>query len=509
MQVIRFEKLADHLASRTSPKDLTTARGIDFIVELGEQTGIGSSSLLVRKCGLTGLIDRGIAFEGYGTTKITTFPAGLNLEDIHIDFITFTHIHADHVGLIIPTLKDHPESRVFFSKMTLEELKVVLEDTLSVQRKTAKSAYYSGLPEPAPLFTEQDVTEFLIRAENGTFEIVDTDNEDVWTTFDDWPGWEFGFTFSGHTKGAFISLVKCPDGDGLVFTGDISGHNQETTQGVKTISESFLKMAKFRNCKRIILITEATNGDHDRGETLEASDARLKALLEETELRGGQALFPVFMVNRGPNIVKKLVRLGFKVFVAGGVRKTLAVEVGPELLKKWLDDKTVMFIENGPNYMTMLRAAAKGEYGFRPIVTSSATLDQGAGVEFAINMLPVPENVLISTGHRFDGSAMQEFFQIKERPIALGQTIVLNHMVNNQVIKTPVNIRCSGEHFDYSAHSDQSELVTLATNLNPDMIFVKHCTESGFQGLESALHDKLGEKCPPINWARHLHLFEL
>lgn len=499
MQVVKYEDLAGYIVGDK-----------DFIVELGEQHGIGSSSLLVRKCGKTGLIDRGVAFEGAGINKVTTFPVGGNLEDIWIDFMIFTHVHADHVLKIVETVLAHDESRVFFSLKTLEELKVVLADSLTIQRKEAQKAHLLGLPAPKAEFTPEDVALFLARAEAGYYEIVNTDEEDVWITFEDWPGWEFGFTFSGHTKGAFISAVKYPDGDGHVFTGDVSGHNQETTRGVKTISESFLEMANFRDCKRIILITEATNGDRDRQECQEVMDARLKDVLEDTRRRGGNALFPVFMVNRGPNIVAKLVRLGFNVFVAGGVRKTLAVEVGEEIVKKWQVDGTVMFIENGDLYQQQIREASRGEYGFRPIVTSSATLDQGAGIDFAIEMLPVPENVLISTGHRFDGSAMKEFFEIKDKPIGPGHTIVLNRMDRNfHLVKHPVNVRSGGHHFDYSAHSFRGELVTLIAGLKPDVVFVKHCTENGFKGLESALNDKFGENCPPVSWARHLHLFEL
>lgn len=497
MSAVEYGELAGLLAGEKN-----------FIVELGEQTGIGSSSLLVRKCEKTFLIDRGIAFEGYGAEKITTFPVGENLEDIFIDVMIFTHVHADHSALIIPTVKAHPESEVIFSKKTFEELKVVLADTLSIFKKAARTAYYSRLPEPTPLFTERDLAEFIACAEDGTFTIVDTDNTDEWLTFKKLPGWEFGFTFSGHTRGAFVSAIVCPDGDGLVFTGDLSGHGQETTRGVKKLSESFLGMAEFRKCRRIILVTEATNGDRNRDETLEESDARLKAVLEETERRGGQALFPVFMVNRGPNIVVKLARLGFKVFVAGGVRKTLEVEVQPELLQKWLDNGTVMFIEDGQNYPAMLRSAAKGEYGFRPIVTSSATLDQGAGVEFAIQMLPIRENVLISTGHVFAGSAMDGFFKIKDQPVETGRTIILNQLLRGHLEKIPVNVRCRGEHFDYSAHSYQNELVEFITRLRPDVVFVKHCTDSGFRGLESALREKIGENVP-IERAEHLHVKEL
>lgn len=498
MQVVRFEDLAGHLVDEK-----------DFMVELGEQHGIGSSSLLVRKCGKTGLVDRGASFEGTGISKTTTFPVGGNLQGIYIDWMIFTHVHWDHIAQIVPTVLAHEESRVFFSKKTLEELKIVLADSLSIQKKEAKKANFLGLPSPKVEFTPENVSEFLARAEAGYYEIVDTDEEDVWITFDDWLGWEFGFTFSGHTKGAFISAVKFPDGDGMVFSGDVSGHNQETTQSVKTISESFLKMAEFRKCRRIILVTEATNGDRDQEESAEEMDARLKAVLDETQRKGGNALMLVFQINRGPNIVTKLVRLGFPVFVAGGVRKTLAVEVGADVVEKWKADGTVMFIENGPNYMSMLNAAARGEYGFRPIVTSSATLDQGAGVEFAVQMLPVPENVLISTGHRFDGSAMKEFFEIKDKPIGRGHTIVLERMEEGfRLVKHPVNIRCGGHHFDYSAHSYRKELVALAADLKPNMIFVKHCMENGFNGLKSALENKLGEKCPPIHRLQHLHMFE-
>ncbi len=499
MQVVRFEELAGHLAS-----------GKDFIVELGEQKGIGTSSMIIRKCGKTILIDRGIAFEGTGMDKLTTFPVGGNLEGIQVDLMIFTHVHADHILQIVPTVLAHDESRVIFSRKTLEELKIVLADSLSIQRKEAKKAYRSGLPAPSVEFTEEDVVTFIARAEDDCYEVVNTDEEDVWITWEDWPDWDFGFTFSGHTPGAFTSCIKTPDGDGIVVTGDVSGHDQETTRGVPTLRESFLEMGNFRKCRRTILITEATNGNRDIEESQEEMDARLKAVLNETERRGGNALFPVFMVNRGPNIVAKLVRLGFKVFVAGGVRKTIKAEIKPALLDKWLKDRTVMLIENGDLYEFQLRAAARGEYGFRPIVTSSATLDQGAGVDFAIEMLPVPENVLISTGHRFDGSAMKEFFEVKDKPIGPGHTIVLNKMDGNfHPVKKVVNVRCGGHHFDYSAHSRRKELVTLATGINPDVVFVKHCTEEGFLGLETALRNELGEKCPPISWARHLHLFEL
>lgn len=499
MKEIEFDDLAGHLAS-----------GKDFIVELGEQKGIGSSSLIIRKCEKTILVDRGIAFDGTGIDKLTTFPAGGNLEGIYIDLMIFTHVHADHTGLIVPTVLAHDESRVIFSRKTLEELKIVLADSLSIQRKEAKKAYHLGLPISEVMFTEGEVATFLAHAEADHYEIMDTDNEDVCITWDDWPGWDFGFTFSGHTAGSFISFIKTPDGDGIVASGDLCSHNQETTKGVAELSESFKEMVNFKDCRRIILITEATNGNRDREESIEEMDARLKAVLEETRNRGGNALFPVFMVNRGPNIVAKLVRLGFPVFVAGGVRKTIKAEIEPALIDKWLADGMVMLIENGPNYPSQIRAAARGEYGFRPIVTSSATLDQGAGIDFAIKMLPIPENVLISTGHRFDGSAMKEFFEVKNRPIGMGQTIVLNKVEGGfHSVKQVVNVRCGGHHFPYTAHSYRKGLVTLAANLNPDLVFVKHCTEDGFHGLESALHGKLVEKCPPINWARHLHLFEI
>jgi len=243
MQVIEFNDLAGYLAS-----------GKDFIVELGEQKGIGSSSLIIRKCGKTILVDRGIAFEGTGAEKLTTFPAGGNLEGIYIDLMIFTHVHADHAGLIVPTVLAHPEARVVVSKKTLEELFiVVLPDSLSIQKKAEKKAFYSpGLPAPAAIFSEIDVIKFAIQTENGFYQIVNTDQEDEWISWEDWPDWDFGFTFSGHTAGSFISLIKAPDGDGIVVTGDVSGHDQEITQGVLTLRESFLEMAEFRNCRRII-----------------------------------------------------------------------------------------------------------------------------------------------------------------------------------------------------------------------------------------------------------------
>src|SRR3989344_1662455 len=501
-QVIQFEEVADYLAG-----------GKDFIVELGEQTGIGSSSLLVRKCGKTILVDRGIGFEGYGDRKSITLPVGGNLKGMYIDIIIFTHVHADHSALIIPTLLNHPESRVVFSSKTFEELKIVLHDNLVNQNRVVRKAQKLGLPEPEVMFTEQDFIDFIQNTEMGFYEVVDTDEEDVWITWEDWPDWQFGFTFSGHTKGAFMSFVKAPDGDGLIFSGDVCGHDQETTEGVPTISQKFLKDGDFDKCKRIIFVTEATNGNRDREESLEETDARLKADLEKTRDRGGMALFPVFAINRGPNIVAKLVRLGFKVMVAGMVQKTIRAEIKPGLLDKWVADGTVMLLGSSggrEDRQRIIKAAAHGEYGFRPIVTSSATLDQGMSVAFAIEMLPIRENVLVSTGHRFDGSAMKEIFELNNKPLWLGHTTNLNTWDDHHhPIKKSVNFRCAIRHFDYTAHDYRKGLVRRIESLKPDIIFVKHCTEDGFHGLEEALREKIGESCPQIQWARHLNLFEI
>jgi L-lysine 6-transaminase len=64
---------------------------------------------------------------------------------------------------------------VIFSRKTLEELKIVLADSLAVQRKEAKKAYFAGLPEPRKTFTDQDVARFLAQAEADYYEVVDTD----------------------------------------------------------------------------------------------------------------------------------------------------------------------------------------------------------------------------------------------------------------------------------------------------------------------------------------------
>jgi Cft2 family RNA processing exonuclease len=498
VRTIRFEELTDYLK-----------RGVDFLLELGEQAGIGSSSLLIRKCGKTILIDRGIAFEGNGPDKITTYPVGNNLEGIRIDIIILSHIHADHSGLIVPVVIAHPEARVIFSRKTLAELRITLADSLKIYDREAKKCTDLGLTAPEAMFSQSDVVTFFERADSDKYTVINTDEYDVWLEWKDWPDWKFGFTFSGHTHGSFMSFIISPDGDGIVATGDVCGHDQETTTGVLTVTENFLEQGNFRDCKRIIVITEATNGNRDREESSEEMDARLKAVLTEAESRGGMALLPVFAVNRGPNMVAKIIRLGFKVVVAGMVRDTVQVEIEPERLQEWLSDGSIIFMENGEDYRYQMQRIANGDHGFRAIITSSATLDQGASVSFAINMLPIRENVLISTGHRFEGSAMKEVFQLKDRPIERGRTIVFSKTTKYGLKKEVVNVRADVHHFDYTAHAYRRDLVTLLTNLDPDLIFVKHCTEDGFFGLKAALSQELGESCPPVNWVRHLQPFEL
>ena len=497
MRVIRYDELADYIAS-----------GKDFILELGEQNGIGSSSLLVQICGKLFLLDRGSAFEGTGVNKHTLFPVGDVLEGIHIDAIFLSHVHLDHAGYIPPVVLAHPEARFVLSSKTLEELKITLEDTLNIQIKEADKAHYLGLPEPTILFTEEQVSMFL--NETDSYEIVDTDNEDVCLTWDDFPGWKFGFTSSGHIKGAFWSFIITPENDCITSTGDICSHDQENKKGVLMPNEIFLKKMGFGTWRRTILITEATNGNRDRKESWEDMDSRMKAEIEATFDRGGMVLCPVFMIGKGPNIVAKLARMGFRVFVAGGVRKTIFTEIEPMLLEKWMADKTVMLAIDGPGRKQQMDAVLAGEYGPMVIVCSSATLDQGASTGFAIRMLPMRKNLLISTGHRFTGSKMEEVFKVQDQPLELGRTIVFESIDRfGNIVKTPVNFRCGAIHCDNSSHDYREGLVARAIALNASMVLVKHCTEEGFQGFESGLKEALGDKCPSITHVVHMQVINL
>ena len=158
MRAIEYGELADYLAS-----------GKDFMLELGEQSGIGSSSLFSQILGKRFLWDRGLAFEGIGANKRNTFPVGEVLEGIHIDVIFLTHIHLDHAGWIPSVVLAHPEARFVLSSKTLEELHITLDDSLTIQEKEADKAKLLGLEAPVPLFTAEEVAIFLNYAEKGHY----------------------------------------------------------------------------------------------------------------------------------------------------------------------------------------------------------------------------------------------------------------------------------------------------------------------------------------------------
>lgn len=471
----------------------------------GEQKGIGATRHHIGDI----VVDSGVGFDRVNGRNVQYAPGGNWLYGQHIETSIYTHDHMDHLGTAPRFVAEHPETSVLMSSKAFEAGTILLKDSLKIMESDARADRRSHRQSPEMIFTETELEQFLNHPN------VDLVDGPEW--FERPDGVKIGLYPAGHNPGAMSVFIITADGRPIWFTGDISSHDQEIVSGVMLPDPDFLNKYDFIKRPGLVLVTEATNGNRPQIQPRGDIKRDMFRTLRQIEARGGVALYPVFGRNRAGNVASMLMEGDEKgpivPHVDGMARKMLPLEI-PNL-EQLIREKKIIFIEQGTD-QTSRDNAAKHRYlldhgadpcnvGFSPILAPSADLSKGYAVEHAIEILPGPNNAVISTGHRFEGSNIKEIFEIER-----GRTISLEKFVKRETVKVPVDVRCDKFHFDFTGHDYQGALVDrivavqdmLPANAAMDVV-VHHCQEDSFHGLQAAVVRRKGLKGPNIHWGQY------
>lgn len=482
----------------------------------GEQHGIGATMHFVRIGDKTFIIDCGIGFSRIGNQNYRYLPEGNFLEDEYIDFIIITHAHNDHIGAIPRLVRAHPESWVVIHHKTLEAASVIFDDGLRRIKEDYRIACKSKIDSseiPEMTYDENDVERFI---QNPKLRVI---KENGWLKKDDkWEGWDIGFHESGHDVGAMSVFIGTPGNKRIMFTGDISSHEQRIAPGVMLPDEEFLD--GFFDEGEVILFTEGTNANRSGLKGVPKSDIKelgyigainkvrkgikdsILEAVESTKKRGGVVFIPSFAKQRAAEITIFLVEAGYRVHI-DGLAKSLA-QIEFPAIQTLIDEGKVVPFEREWRIASKHRSQISQNddpCGHEPciVVSPSATLEGGNAIEHCEYLLPKINNVVMFMGHLFEGSSAKHVFNVE-----YGKTVSLNSYGK----KIPVNVRCEVLHFDLTAHDYQEALIERIKRTKARNVIVHHCpSEEDYKAFEKQVK-KLSNP-PDIQYASHIKLIHL
>ncbi|MCI0408982.1 MAG: MBL fold metallo-hydrolase [Acidobacteria bacterium] len=476
-------------------------------LQLGEQRGIGATMhvlefWLMSYCLFRIVVDCGLGFLRGPDGINTQYEPISYLAGKRVDVIIVTHAHMDHMGAVPRVVAEHEEAQVIISRQALDGGTVLLEDGLRIQRRTAKELRRKlGKNARIPIiYDNEDLEKFLAS------EMLSVVEEPSWIPFEDQEGnnWEVGVYWAGHDQGAVSVFIRPPKDmfRPVWLTGDITSQKQYIADGVMLPPDWFL--GDFLSQKNLVMISEGTNGNRTMAKSMDTLEKEYTESVRRTRARGGTSLTHTFSRGRSTNALHMLFNAGiWPVHVAGLSRKMVRKEL-PSWEKYVQEGKLIFIEEDREASQTHLRGLAKGDDSCgqtAPVIISpAATLDQGPAAGLAaMGILEGSNNSVYSIGHRFPDTVAQAIAKMER-----GRTITLKHDRK----EVQVNVRCEVGHFGFSGHDFQKELVDRIELVDPQYLIVHHAPIEddkpvGFQGLQTAVMQRMGPKAPHILYGSH------
>jgi metallo-beta-lactamase family protein len=230
------------------------------------------------------LIDFG-AFQGESDEMQNhlTVPFNVGL----LNSVLLTHGHLDHCGRLPLLIKKGYANPVYATGATIELAKLVLLDSVKVQKselkRSNKKRAKNGLPPEEMLFDEEDVEEVIKLFQEIPY------NESVRVA----PGCKVTAHEAGHILGSISYLLEV-DEDGkektVVFSGDIGPYNMAIVNDPNPFTSADL------------VFMESTYGDRDhrsQEETIEEGIAVVNKAIQNK----GKILVPAFAIGRTQHLL--------------------------------------------------------------------------------------------------------------------------------------------------------------------------------------------------------------
>src|SRR3989344_1503648 len=144
------------------------------------------------------------------------------------ELMLISHDHLDHCGGMAIFAREHPETKIVTTEMTMEGMALQLYDSLKIALQRQKIDELRGLKVRTLDFDERYIENLLDRVEC-------VPDEDFYELI---PGYHVSFRSAGHKPGAAIILIMTPDYKRIIHACDYSVQDQALVYGVR-VPEDF------------------------------------------------------------------------------------------------------------------------------------------------------------------------------------------------------------------------------------------------------------------------------
>lgn len=397
--------------------------GKDTVTGSCHELKLGNHSLLI-DCGL---------FQGSDSR-----PLPIEFPTSHIKALIVTHTHIDHIGRLPWLLAAGFKGPIYCTPATAELIPLMLEDGLKLQlglnrgqrervlelvRKRIKAVpYHQWLP--LSLTREADSRVYV------------------------------RFSPAGHILGSAYVEIKLPNGEVVVFSGDLGPRNTPLLPDPKPP-----KRADY-------LYIETTYGDktHD---SVEQRSERLNAIINRSLKDGGTILIPAFSVGRTQELLFDIERLIHQSDIEGDIPIILDSPLASKVTKSYrrfkklwgkeakfrLESKRYplafeqcVVIDDHKQHLALVnRLAATGEAAI--VIAASGMCQGGRVMNYLKALLPDKRTDVLFAGYQAHGTLGREIQNGCSQVMIDGQEIEINAQRHTM----------SG----YSAHADQADLLAF------------------------------------------------
>ncbi|MFH1403608.1 MAG: MBL fold metallo-hydrolase [Candidatus Altiarchaeota archaeon] len=394
---------------------------------LGGAREVGKSSILLESNGLQLIMDSGLKLD-----EPPTYP--LPVEEV--DALILSHAHLDHCGNI-PTVFRQEHMPVYLTGVTQELSHMLQHDSLKIDKLKGHPLRY----------IDDDIEDLATKEKLVEYGREYTIPEGAIMTFYD----------AGHIPGS-AGIQMEVDGKRVFYTGDTKA------------TETRLQPAAEYPESTDVLICESTYGNRTHTDRRDV-EREFLAEVESTLERDGIALIPAFAIGRAQELLLVLRDIGYDIYLDGMAKKASQTILNHEGCVKEYDK----LHEVVSNSIWVKGRQMRKEITQKPcvIVTTAGMLEGGPVLDYLGRLHRDANSSVILTGYQVEDCngrlLMDEGFIVDE--------------ISGRKFK--VNMRLS--QFDFSAHSDQKDLVKTIEAMKPEDVVLVHGDGESCETLASML----------------------
>ncbi len=390
---------------------------------LGAAREVGRSSLELYYRGTRLILDSGVSL---GAPIEERFP--LEAEG-PVDALLLTHAHLDHSGYTPKQVRDN-DCPIYATPPTRDISEILLIDYLNLYPKDVDKPFEHR--DIMALRRKEKLVQYYAPFQIGDVEVI---------------------PFSaGHVLGSVMFLIKTEKGN-ILYTGDIN------TAGTRTLRGADTNLPEVN-----YLIIESTyGGNGDIHPSRKKVEKQFIENIKQTLASGGVVIIPAFALGRAQEVILTLIHYlesgalpEVPIFVDGMIREVSRIYslywswLRPELQRRVRQSKKSLFehkaIEEVRNRDEILELTEPFI-----VVTTSGMLQGGPVLIYLKRFGGDRRNLIYLTGYQVKGTRGRMLLDgIKEIPLQDDEKLIVEARV---------------EFADFSAHSDQSGLISFISKL--------------------------------------------